>query len=258
MTKLFDVKGKVAIVTGASRGIGLAIVEALAEAGAKVVLSSRRQDGLNEVASVLQSRRQKLDVYPIAAHNGNKEQLKNLVEKTLEHYGTVDILVNNAATNPHFGTLLEAEDSLWQKTIEVNLMGNVWLTQQVVPIMRAKGGGKIINVASVNALRPGRYQGIYSITKAAVVNLTQTLAMELAADNIQVNAIAPGLVKTKFAEAIWSNEDLLQGIISRTPAGRIGEPDDIAGIVIYLASPASDFATGQVFVVDGGLTIPML
>lgn len=258
MSKLFDVKGKVAIVTGASRGIGLAIAEALADAEAKVVLSSRKLDGLNEVASVLQSRRKKLDVYPIAAHSGDKEALKNLVEKTVEHYGTVDILVNNAATNPHFGTLLEAEDSLWQKTIEVNLMGNVWLTQQVVPIMRAKGGGKIINVASVNALRPGSYQGIYSITKAAVVSLTQTLAMELASDNIQVNAIAPGLVKTRFAQAIWANEDLLQGILDRTPSGRIGEPEDIAGIALYLASTASDFATGQVFVVDGGLTIPML
>jgi len=177
------------------------------------------------------------------------------VKRAVEAYGGVDILVNNAATNPHFGTLLEAEDSLWQKTIEVNIMGNIWLTQAVVPLMRQRGGGKIINIASINGLHPGRMQGIYSATKAAVINLTQTLAMELAGDHIQVNAIAPGLVKTKFAQAIWGNDVLLEEIIRRTPAGRMGEPDDIAGMALYLASRAADFATGQVFVIDGGVTV---
>ncbi|MCL4256359.1 MAG: SDR family oxidoreductase, partial [Anaerolineae bacterium] len=168
------------------------------------------------------------------------------------------ILVNNAATNPHFGLMLDAEDSMWQKTLEVNIMGNVWLTQAVVADMRKHGGGKIVNVASVNGIRPGGFQGIYSMTKAAVISLTKTLAMELAGDNIQVNAIAPGLIKTKFAQAIWDNENLHEGVIGRTPMGRIGEPDEIAGIAMYLASPASSFATGQVFVVDGGITIPMI
>lgn len=253
MTNLFDLTGKVAIITGASRGIGQAIAESMAEAGAKVVLSSRKQEGLDSVASAIKGNGG--EALAIAAHNGEKVALQALVKQTVDTYGRVDILVNNAATNPHFGTLLEAEDSLWQKTIEVNIMGNIWLTQAVVPHLRQSGGGKIINVASINGLHPGRMQGIYSMTKAAVINLTQTLAMELAGDNIQVNAIAPGLVKTKFARAIWENEDLLAEIISRTPAKRIGEPADIAGIALYLASPASNFATGQVFVVDGGVTV---
>lgn len=256
MTDLFDISGKVAIITGASRGIGLAIAEQFVAAGAKVVLASRKQDALDEVAAKM--RENGHDVQPIAAHNGKKEDLINLVERTVAHYGTVDVLVNNAATNPHFGRILEAEDSMWLKTFEVNLLGNVWLTQQVVKIMEQKGGGKIINVASVNGLRPGSFQGVYSITKAGVINLTQTLAMELASDNIQVNAIAPGLIQTKFAQALWSNEELLKGVTDRTPQGRIGQPEEIAGIAHYLAAPASNFTTGQVFVVDGGITIPML
>ncbi len=257
MSGLFDITGKVAIVTGASRGIGLAIAECLAEAGAKIVVSSRKQDSLETIAAELRAKG--YDVQPIAAHNGDKAALRNLVKQTVNHYGTVDILVNNAATNPHFGTLLEAEDSMWQKTIEVNLMGNVWLTQAFVEVLRKQTkGGKIINVASVNGLRPGAMQGIYSMTKAGVISLTQTLAMELAAENIQVNAIAPGLIKTKFAQAIWENETLMENVVRRTPQRRIGEPEEIAGMALFLASPASNFATGQVYVVDGGITIPML
>jgi NAD(P)-dependent dehydrogenase (short-subunit alcohol dehydrogenase family) len=256
MSDLFDIRDKVAIITGASRGIGLAIAERMAESGARVVVSSRKQDALDEVAADFTQKG--YEVAGIAAHNGDKDALNNLVAKTVEKYGTVDILVNNAATNPHFGTLLDAEDSMWQKTIEVNLLGNVWLTKVCVEHMRAQGGGKVINVASVNGLRPGTMQGIYSITKAAVISLTQTLAMELAGDNIQVNAIAPGLIKTKFAQAIWANETLLEGVQNRTPMGRIGEPDEIAGMALYLASKASSFATGQVYVVDGGITVPMI
>lgn len=256
MGGLFDLTGKVAIITGASRGIGQAIAQRFAEAGAQVVLSSRKQDGLDPVAAGIKANGG--EATAIAAHNGDKAALQALARAALDTYGRIDILVNNAATNPHFGTLLDAEDSMWQKTIEVNLMGNVWLTQAVVPSMRANGGGKIINIASVNGLRPGRMQGIYSITKAGVISLTQTLAMELGGDNIQVNAIAPGLVKTKFARAIWENEDILNEMLRRTPAGRIGEPDDIAGIALFLAAPASGFATGQVFVVDGGVTVPMI
>ena len=173
---------------------------------------------------------------------------------TAERYGRLDILVNNAATNPHFGTVLEADDSYWRKTIDVNLMGNVWLTQAAVKRMRACGGGKIINVASIVGLNPGRYQGIYSVTKAAVISLTKTLATELGPENIQVNAIAPGLVKTKFAQALWGNEDLLGQVLARTPAGRIGQPGDMAGIALFLASSASDYTTGAVFVLDGGIT----
>lgn len=257
MTVSFDLSGRVAIVTGSSRGIGLAIARQYAESGAKVVLSSRKQDSLDPIAEEM--REQGHEVQAIAAHNGDKSALKALVEQTVAAYGTVDILVNNAATNPHFGSLLEAEDSLWQKTLEVNLMGNVWLTQAFVAVLREqRKGGKIINIASVNGLRPGTFQGIYSITKAAVINLTQTLAMELATDDIQVNAIAPGLIKTRFAQAIWADDTMSEAIKQRTPAKRIGEPDEIAGIAHYLASPASSYATGQVFVVDGGITVPLL
>lgn len=256
MTSLFDVQGKVAIITGASRGIGLAIAKRYAEAGMKVVVSSRKQDSLAEVAAEIKAAGG--EATGIAAHNGDKAALQALVAKTIEVYGGVDVLVNNAATNPHFGSMLEAEDSMWQKTLEVNIMGNIWLTQAAVKSMRERGGGKIINVASVNGLRPGNMQGVYSVTKAGVINLTQTLAMELAGDQIQVNAIAPGLVQTKFAQAIWDNETLLAHIVERTPMQRIGQPDEIAGIALYLAAPASNFTTGQVFVIDGGITIPML
>lgn len=253
MSQMFDISGKVAIVTGASRGIGQAIAEAFAEAGAKVVLASRKQDALNAVMGNIKAKGG--EALAVAAHNGDKPQLQALVRQTVEAFGRVDILVNNAATNPHFGTLLEAEDSMWQKTIEVNLMGNVWLCQAVVPIMKANGGGKIINIASINGLRPGPYQGIYSITKAGVISLTKTLAMELGSDNIRVNAIAPGLIKTYFARAIWENEEMHRRTLEATPVGRIGVPEDISGLAIYLASPASDFANGEVFVVDGGLTL---
>lgn len=256
MTPSFDLMGKVALITGASRGIGQAIAEAYAAAGAKIVLSSRKTEGLNTAADAIRATGG--EALAVTAHNGDKAALQALVKSAMEAYGRIDVLVNNAATNPHFGTLLEAEDSLWQKTLEVNLMGNVWLTQAVVPVMKAQGGGKIVNIASVNGIRPGRMQGIYSITKAAVINLTQTLAMELADANIQVNAIAPGLVQTRFAQMIWENETLREGIVDRTPAGRIGQPSDIAGMALYLATPASDWTTGQVFVVDGGLSIPMI
>jgi NAD(P)-dependent dehydrogenase (short-subunit alcohol dehydrogenase family) len=256
MQHVFDIRGKVALVTGASRGIGLAIAETFADAGARVVISSRKQEALDSAAETIRTAGG--EVLAMAAHNGDKAALQALVTRTVECFGTVDILVNNAATNPHFGTLLEAEDSLWQKTIEVNIMGVVWLTQAVVGVMRQHEGGKIINVASVNGLRPGTMQGIYSMTKAALISLTQTLAMELAADNIQVNAIAPGLIQTRFASALWSNEALAESIINRTPQRRFGQPQDIAGLALYLASPAADFATGQVFVLDGGLSIPLL
>jgi NAD(P)-dependent dehydrogenase (short-subunit alcohol dehydrogenase family) len=256
MSQIFDLAGKVAVVTGASRGIGQAIAEQYAQSGAKVVVSSRKQDGLDEVAAGIKAKGG--EALPVAAHNGDKSALQALVKAAVSAYDRVDILVNNAATNPHFGTLLEAEDSMWQKTIEVNIMGAVWLTQAAVPVMRASGGGKIVNVASINGLRPGRMQGIYSMTKAAIISLTQTLAMELASDNIQVNAIAPGLIQTKFARVIWENETLLDTILAQTPAGRIGTPEDLAGIALYLASPASAYTTGQVFVIDGGATIPTI
>ena len=252
MSEQFDLSGKVAIVTGASRGIGRAIAETLASAGAQLALASRKQAALEGVAERIRAAGGV--AHAIAAHNGDKAALEALVSQTIERCGRLDILVNNAATNPHFGRLLEADDSYWRKTIDVNLMGNVWLTRAAVPHMRAAGGGKIINVASIVGINPGRFQGIYSITKAGIISLSKTLALELAADNIQVNALAPGLIKTQFARALWENDELLGEVIAATPAGRIGQPADIAGMALFLASPASDYVTGGVFVVDGGLT----
>ncbi len=248
--------GKVAIVTGASRGIGQSIAETLAQAGAKVVIASRKQEELEKVAASIKE--QGGEALPVAAHTGKKDTLIALVEKTVATYGQLDILVNNAATNPHFGPLLEAEDSLWMKTIEVNIMGNVWLCQAAVPHMRTAGGGKIVNIASIVGLNPGRFQGIYSATKAAIISLTKTLAMELGADNIQVNAIAPGLVQTKFAQVLWENASMMEVVQTRTPLGRIGQPEEIAALALWLASPASSFTTGGVFVVDGGITLGSL
>ena len=256
MSEAFDLTGKVAIITGASRGIGKAIAGELARAGCAVVVSSRRQESLDEVAAEIKAAGGR--ALGIAAHNGEKAALRQLVEQTIAQFGRLDILINNAATNPHFGSVLEADDSYWRKILDVNLMGNIWLTQAAAPAMRKSGGGKIVNVASIVGLKPGRYQGIYSISKAAIISLTQTLAQELGADNIQVNAIAPGLVQTKFAQALWGNPDLLEHVLAQTPVGRIGQPQDIAGLALLLASPASDFTTGAVFVVDGGLTAKSL
>lgn len=256
MSDLFNVDSKVAIITGASRGIGQSIAEEFAKAGAKVVVSSRKQDAVDAVAEAINQAGG--TAIGVAAHNGDKEALYALVDKTVEHYGRVDIIVNNAATNPHLGTVLDAEDSYWEKTIGVNVMGNVWLSQAAVKVMKENGGGKIINVASIVGLNPGQFQGIYSVTKAAVISLTKTLAMELGSDNIQVNAIAPGLVQTKFAQTLWGNDDLMEQVLAKTPAGRIGQPVDIAGLALFLASPASDFTTGSVFVADGGITLGSL
>jgi NAD(P)-dependent dehydrogenase (short-subunit alcohol dehydrogenase family) len=256
MTSLFDISGKVAIITGASRGIGQSIAEEFAKAGAKVVLASRKQPDLDKVMETIQA--QGGEALAIAAHTGQKQTLIDLVQKTVDTYGRVDILVNNAATNPHFGNILEAEDSIWMKTIEVNLMGNVWLSQAVVPHMKQQGGGKIINVASIVGLNPGNWQGVYSVTKAAVISLTKTLAMELGPDNIQVNAIAPGLIQTKFAQVLWENEKMLDHVIASTPVKRIGQPIDIAALALWLASPAASFATGAVFTSDGGFTLGSL
>lgn len=253
MSAHFSLAGKVALITGASRGIGRAIAETYAAAGASVVISGRREQSLTQVADSM--RQAGYEVAPMVAHNGDKAALQALAKKTEDEYGTIDVLVHNAATNPHFGPLLEAEDSMWQKTLEVNLLGVFWLTQAVVPMMKARGAGKIIIISSINGLRPGRGQGIYSVTKAALISLTQTLAMELGPDRIQVNAIAPGLIQTAFARALWQNEALRESVEARTPLGRIGQPQDLTGMALYLATDAANFTTGQTFVVDGGVNI---
>lgn len=249
----FDLTGKVAIITGASKGIGQAIAAAYAAAGASVVVSSRKQEAVEAVAAEIQEAGGQ--ALAVAAHTGDAQAIENLVQRAVEAFGGVDIAVNNAATNPHFGPLLTAEESIWDKTLDVNLKGYARVAKAVVPPMQARGGGKIINVASVAGLKPSPMMGIYSVTKAAVLMLTQVLANELAADNIQVNAIAPGFIKTKFSAAVWGSPQLAAIVEKTTPQGRIASVEEITGIALYLAAPASSFTTGGTFVVDGGMTV---
>ncbi|MFN2105002.1 MAG: SDR family NAD(P)-dependent oxidoreductase [Candidatus Promineifilaceae bacterium] len=242
--------GKVALITGASRGIGLAIARAYAAAGAKVALSSRKQDGLDLAAEMI--REEGGVALPVAAHSGDSLAVEALVDRVTAEWGGIDILVNNAATNPHFGPILTAEESHWDKILDVNVKGYFRVVKACVPAMKARGGGKVINMSSVAGKEPQPMMGIYSVSKAAVIMLTEVLAAELAADNIQVNAIAPGFVKTKFSSVLWQTEEINDALLRSIPQGRMAEPEEIASMALYLASPASDFVTGATFIVDGG------
>jgi NAD(P)-dependent dehydrogenase (short-subunit alcohol dehydrogenase family) len=248
--QLFDLSGRVALITGASRGIGEAIAIAYAQAGARVVLSSRKQADLDGVAQRI--RASGGEALSVAAHTGDAAAIAALVEKAVSTYGGIDILVNNAGTNPHFGPILTAEDSHWDKILDVNVKGYFRVVKACVESMKARGGGKIINMASVAGLEPGLMMGVYSVSKAAVLMLTKVLAAELAQFNIQVNAIAPGFVKTKFSAALWQNPQLNQAILRTIPQKRMAEPEEIAGMAVYLASPSSSFVTGSTFSIDGG------
>ena len=246
----FDLTGRVALVTGASRGIGSAIAEALAEQGATVVLSSRKQRDLDTEAKRINARFPEKAV-AIAAHAGKEEDLERLVNDTMGKFSRIDILVNNAATNPYFGPVLSAELGAWDKTFEVNLRGIFLLTKLVYDASMEKNGGAIVNVASVGGLRPGLGLGVYNITKAGVIMLTRQLARELGG-KVRVNAVAPGLIKTRFAEALWGNEAILERVLASNPMGRIGVPDEIAGAVAFLVSDAASYINGEVLVIDGG------
>jgi NAD(P)-dependent dehydrogenase (short-subunit alcohol dehydrogenase family) len=246
----FRLDGRVALVTGASRGIGSAIAEALAEQGAHVVLSSRKQTDLDAESERINARFPEKTV-AIAAHAGRTEELTHLVDEVLSRFGRIDILVNNAATNPYFGPVLGADLGAWDKTFEVNLRGVFQLTKLVYDASMEKNGGAVVNVASIGGLRPGFGLGVYNITKAGVIMLTRQLARELGG-KVRVNAVAPGLVKTRFAEALWGNEAILERVLASNPMGRIGMPDEIAGAVAFLASDAASYINGEVLVIDGG------
>jgi NAD(P)-dependent dehydrogenase (short-subunit alcohol dehydrogenase family) len=240
----------VALVTGASRGIGSAIATALVEQGAHVVLSSRKQADLDAEAARINAQ------YPdralaIAANSGRPEDLERLVKTAMEHAGHIDILVNNAATNPYMGAVLEAELSAWDKTFEVNLRGVFILTKLVYEAWMEEHGGAVVNISSIGGLRPGLGLGVYNITKAGVIMLTRQLARELGG-KVRVNAIAPGLIKTRFAEALWGNDAILDRVLASNPMGRIGLPDEVAGAVAFLASDAASYINGEVIVIDGG------
>lgn len=248
----FDLTGKVALVTGGSRGIGEAVARRYAGAGASVVVASRTQESVDAVAESIRDAGGK--ALGIACHTGDAEQVHALIEQTVEELGGLDVLVNNAATNPHFGPILTSEEGHWDKTFEVNVKGYFFTAQAAVPAMRERGGGKIVNVASVAGQHPWPGLGVYSVTKAAVLMLTRVLAGDLAGDGIQVNALAPGLIRTRFSEALWKGPERESRATADIPAGRVGEVEDLTGLALYLASSASDFTTGAVFTVDGGQT----
>ena len=242
-------KDKVIVITGASRGIGEAIARACVAEGAKVVLASRKQADLDRVAASLPGS------IALACHTGKPDEVDALFARAVEKLGRVDGLVNNAATNPHFGPMVDTPDAAIDKTIEVNVRGYFYCARALVRHARTRdGGGAIVNVASIAGIRAAPMQGIYGMTKAAVISMTQTLAFELGASKIRVNAIAPGLVETRFAAAIVGNPMLRDHVVGRTPLQRHAQPTEIAGAATYLLSDAASFTTGSVMVVDGGLT----
>ncbi len=250
MTSQITLTDRTVIVTGASRGIGEAIARACAGAGANVVLASRKQEGVDAAAAAISS--EGGSALPVACHVGHPEEVARLFARAGEEFGTIHGLVNNAATNPYFGPMLAIEDGAFDKTIEVNLKGPLAASRAFVE--QAAAGGSIVNIASVNGLRAAALQGVYGMTKAALISMTQTLAHELGPMGIRVNAIAPGLVETRFASALIHNEDLLGRVVDRMPVGRHGQPDEIAGAAVYLLSDAASFMTGEVMVIDGGMT----
>ena len=252
---LFDLSGKVAVVTGSSRGIGRAIVERMAEHGAKVVVSSRKAEPCQEVAEAINAKFGKGRAIAIPANISLKEQLTRLVEETMRVFGQIDVLVCNAASNPHYGPMHTITDDQFGKTLSNNIISNHWLINLVAPQMIARKDGSIIIVSSVGGLRGSPILGAYCISKAADFQLARNLAVEFGPNNVRINCIAPGLIRTDFAKALWENPDNLRRSTTRTPLGRIGEPDEIAGAAILLASKAGNFMTGQTIVFDGGNTI---
>ena len=257
MSDLFDLTGKVALITGSSKGIGKAIAEEMARHGAQVVISSRKADVCQEVADAINAelKGQAGGAVSIPAHVGHKEELQRLVDETRAQLGKIDILVCNAAVNPYYGSMADIPDDAFEKILGVNIQSNHWLAQMVLPEMVARESGAIIIVSSVGGLKGSPTLGAYCISKAADVQLVRNLAVEYGPHNITVNAISPGLVRTDFARALWENPDILQERTAGDPLRRIGEPREIAGAAVYLASSAGSFTTGQNIVVDGGSTI---
>jgi len=248
----FSLKGKVALVTGGSRGIGKAIAVGLANAGADVALASRKLPDLEEVAKEIKGAGRKSLV--VAAHVGRLDDINNLVTRVRDEFGKIDILVNNAATNPTMDQAIDVDERAWDSIMNLNMKGLFFLSQAVARLMKEQGGGKIINVASVAGITPDILP-VYSISKAGVIMATKVMAQQWAQYGIRVNAIAPGLTKTRFSEALWGNQDILQGALLGTPLRRVAEPEEMVGAVVFLASDASSYVTGQVLPVDGGATI---
>ena len=249
---MFRLNKKTAIVSGGSKGIGKAIALKYAQAGADVVICSRRKENLE--AAVIEAESNGFSLIPIECNTSNFDSIQSVVDLTMDKFGKVDILVNNAATNPYYGPILNSEDSHWDKIFDVNVKGYFNFAKACSISMIKNNYGKIINVASIAAKTPLEGLGVYNISKAAVVMLTKVLAKELEQHNIQINTLAPGLIKTDFSKALWEDEDTYNKIVKSIPQGKMGTPEDISGMALYLASDASDFITGSIFTVDGGIT----
>lgn len=250
---LFNLKGKVAIITGASRGIGEAIATQLGLSGAKIIISGRKEDALIKTTSKLISLG--IECQYLASNNGIESDNQALVHFTLKTFGGVDILVNNSASNPVFGPVENTETWAFDKIIAVNLRGPFDLSKMVLPSFKERGGGVIINISSIGGLRPEPGLGIYSVSKAALISLSKVMAKEWGPYNVRVNTICPGLIQTKFSEALWTNDNIMKMMMSQLPLARIGSPEEIAALALYLSSPASSYSTGAVFTADGGYTI---
>ncbi|MBV9929400.1 MAG: SDR family oxidoreductase [Alphaproteobacteria bacterium] len=250
---LFDLTGKVAIVTGSSRGIGRAIAEAFADQGAKVVISSRKAEACQEVADAINAKHPGSAIV-VAASISSKEQLQHLVDETRRQLGRIDVLVCNAASNPYYGPMGGISDDQFRKILENNVIANHWLIQMVAPEMLERRAGSIVIVSSIGGLKASAVIGAYNISKAADFQLARNLAAEFGPSQVRVNCIAPGLIRTDFARALWENPETLKAVTAHTPLQRIGEPHEIAGAAVFLASDASTFVTGQAIVVDGGST----
>lgn len=250
-TTLFDLDGKIAFVSGASRGIGAAIAQLLAQQGAHVIVSSRRIESCEEVVATITAAGGKATA--MACHIGEMEQISAVFAQIREQFGRLDILVNNAAANPHFGNILDTDLGAFQKTVDINIRGYFFMSVEAGKLMREHGGGSIINVASVNGVSPGQLQGIYSVTKAAVISMTKAFAKDCASFGIRCNALLPGLTDTKFASALTSNETILKHALQIIPLKRVANPSEMAGAVLYLASDASSYTTGTTLTVDGGM-----
>ena len=253
LMKQFDLSGRTAIVTGSSRGIGRAIAETLAQAGAKVVVSSRKAEACAIVAAAIE--KEGGTAISVPCNIGYKDQLAALVAETQRQFGAIDILICNAAINPYYGPLAEIPDEAYDRTMNSNVRSNLWLCQMALPDMAARRDGAIVIVSSIAGLKGSATLGVYGLSKAADFQLARNLAVEWGKHNIRVNCIAPGLIKTDFAKALWDNPDLLERRLRTTPLGRMGEPEDIAGLALFLASPSASFITGQIIIVDGGVTI---
>jgi NAD(P)-dependent dehydrogenase (short-subunit alcohol dehydrogenase family) len=250
-TKLFDLSGRVALVTGSSRGIGEATARLFAEQGAQVILSSRKAEDLEKVKSTIESAGGKAFVMP--AHAGTSADIQRLIADIEKQFGRLDILVNNAATNPYFGHVSDTDMGIVDKTVQVNIRGYFELSALATKLMKKSGGGAIVNVASVNGLKPGMFMGIYSITKGAVINMTQSFAKECAPWKVRVNAVLPGLTETKFASALTKNDQILKSALTAIPMNRVAQPEEIAPAILYLVSDAASYVTGTTLVVDGGM-----